>query len=145
LKFHSGKFYPKNPKKYRGDVSTICYRSGWEAAVMVWLDKNSEIRSWASEEIVIPYVCPVDSKVHRYYVDFLIETSKGIFLVEVKPQKECLPPKASRRSKARVLAEAAVFAKNQAKWLAADEYASRMGYKFVVWDEVTLKKLGVVI
>lgn len=113
---------------------------------MYWLDSNDKVTAWSSENVVIPYVCPTDEKVHRYFIDFFIETTEGVFLVEVKPQKECLPPKTGRGKK-RTLVESEVmkFAKNSAKWKAAEEYAQRMGYRFQVWDETTLKKLGVVL
>ena len=51
---YSGKFVPKNPDKYTGNVSTIIYRSLWEFKLMKYLDAHDEIVRWASEEIVIP-------------------------------------------------------------------------------------------
>ena len=111
---------------------------------MYWLDSNTEVTAWSSEEVVIPYLCPVDKKVHRYFIDFWIETTKGTFLVEVKPQRECLPP-SPKRNKRQMLTEAAVYQRNQAKWQAAEKYATSLGYQFFVWDEMTLRQLGVVI
>jgi hypothetical protein len=144
--FHQGLYRPKNPTKYRGDISNIQYRSSWEAALMYWLDMNEKIKHWSSESVVVPYVSPLDGKVHRYFIDFMIETTAGVILVEVKPQKECMPPKMGRgRKKHIVESEALTYAKNNAKWQAAEQYANSMGYKFQVWDEVTLKSLGVVI
>jgi hypothetical protein len=144
--FHQGLFTPKNPQKYRGDRSRIVYRSGWEAAVMYWLDMNDKITTWSSETVVVPYVSPVDNKVHRYIIDFLVETNAGTLLVEVKPQKECVPPKTRQGKRRQVVeSEALTYAQNTAKWQAAEQYANSMGYKFQVWDEVTLRTLGVVI
>lgn len=113
---------------------------------MYWLDMNEKVRAWSSESVVVPYVSPIDDRVHRYIVDFMIETTAGTFLVEVKPQKECIPPRTGKgRRKQLVEAEARTYAQNTAKWQAAEQYAHAMGYKFQVWDEVTLKALGVVI
>lgn len=113
---------------------------------MYWLDINEKIKAWSSESVVVPYVSPLDNKVHRYIIDFMIETTEGALLVEVKPQKECLPPKNGKGRKRHIVeSEAITFAKNSAKWKAAEQYANSMGYTFQVWDEVTLRSLGIVI
>ena len=70
---YSGKFTPKNPQKYIGDYNNIVYRSSWECKVMDWLDRNDNIISWASEELIIPYLSPADNKYHRYFPDFLVK------------------------------------------------------------------------
>lgn len=108
---------------------------------------NPKILGWASETVIIPYVSPADDKVHRYIVDFFIHTAeKGTILVEVKPQNQCLPPRTGKgRKKIRVLAETNVYDVNRAKWQAAEQYAKANGWKFEVWDEVTLQQLGVVL
>ena len=99
---YSGKFKPKNYKKYKGDPTKIYYRSLWERRFMVYCDNNPSIIEWGSEEIIIPYRSPVDRKVHRYFPDFYIkyQNSKGEVLreiVEVKPKAQCLPPKEPKR------------------------------------------------
>ena len=58
-----------------------------------WCDKNDNILRWASEEFSIPYLSPVDHRVHRYFPDYLIEVKeKGgkvkKYVVEVKPKKQ---------------------------------------------------------
>ena len=40
---------------------------------MVYCDNEKRILSWGSEEIVVPYMSPIDNRMHRYYVDFIIE------------------------------------------------------------------------
>ena len=90
---YSGRFIPKNPQKYVGDPKNIIYRSSWECKVMSWLDKNNDILSWASEELIVPYVSPVDGKWHRYFPDFLVKvrTKDGktkTMMLEVKPKKQ---------------------------------------------------------
>ena len=70
---YSGIFRPTNPNKYVGDHKNIIWRSTWECRVMTWLDKNPNIVSWASEEVIVPYISPVDGKWHRYFPDFLVK------------------------------------------------------------------------
>ena len=67
---YKGKYYPKFPHKYKGDPTTITFRSLWERKYMNWCDKNANILEWSSEEIIIPYISPVDNKIHRYFPDF---------------------------------------------------------------------------
>ena len=70
---YQGIFRPKNPQKYVGDYKNIIYRSSWECRVMDFLDRNPDIISWASEELIIPYKSPADGKWHRYFPDFLVK------------------------------------------------------------------------
>ena len=58
-----GKFRPKNPEKYKGDPTNIIYRSSWELTVFKYLDTNSSILKWASEEIFIPYRHPLTNRI----------------------------------------------------------------------------------
>ena len=67
-RFRQGIFNPTNPKKYVGKNNPI-YRSGWELKFFRWADLNENILAWGSENIVIPYLNPLDGKVHRYFVD----------------------------------------------------------------------------
>ena len=88
---YSGRFKPKNYKKYTGDPTKIVYRSLWERRFMQYCDDNNNIIEWGSEEIIIPYISPVDKKVHRYFPDFYIkvrESNGSIqkYIIEVKPQ-----------------------------------------------------------
>ena len=89
---YKGKFYPRNPSKYKGDTTDIIYRSSWELKFMKYCDNNPNVLEWGSEEVVIPYRSPLDGKVHRYYVDFYIKvrTTKNEikkYLIEIKPKK----------------------------------------------------------
>src|SRR6056300_315508 len=97
---YSGKYKPKNIKKYAGDPNKIVYRSHWEKLVFMWCDGNSDIKSWSSEEVVVPYLWEVDKKYHRYFVDVKITYTNGkTVLVEIKPDKETRPPKRPDKSK----------------------------------------------
>ena len=88
---YKGKYVPKNPKKYKGNPQRIVYRSLWERKFMVYLDTTEAIIEWGSEEIIIPYLSPVDGKVHRYFPDFYIKVRKhdGTVersIIEIKPK-----------------------------------------------------------
>jgi len=137
---YSGKFTPKNPQKYVGDYTNIIYRSSWEARVMNWLDKEPSIISWASEELVIPYVSPVDGKRHRYFPDFLVKvrTKDGkqkTMLIEIKPKKQAMEPVKKKRITKQYIQEVATYGINQAKWKAATEFCLDRGWEFKVLTE----------
>ena len=74
---YSGKFKPKNPKKYKGDFTNIVFRSMWEKYCFKWCDENADVKSWSSEETVIPYLYEVDKKYHRYFMDLKITFKSG--------------------------------------------------------------------
>ena len=143
-KFYSGRYTPKNPQKYLGDPSNVHYRSSWERAVFRFLDANPDVLGWCSEETVIPYVCGTDGKLHRYFVDLKIRFKSGkTFLIEIKPKKETVPPKQPAKKTRRYVTEVMTYVKNQSKWKAADLYAKNAGWTFQIWDESTLKGLGI--
>ena len=66
-KYYQGKYQTINPIKYTGDRSKIFYRSSWELRMMKYLDCTPSVLEWNSEEIIIPYLSPIDNKFHRYY------------------------------------------------------------------------------
>jgi TnsA endonuclease N terminal len=133
---YKGKFTPKNPQKYNGDHRNIIYRSSWECKIMDRFDKDPNVITWASEELIIPYRSPVDGKYHRYFPDFLVKmnTRDGIktFLIEVKPLKQSSPPKQQKRMTKQYIHEVATWGVNQAKWKAAIEYCKDRKWEFVV-------------
>lgn len=138
--YKQGKFIPKNPQKYVGDVSKIYFRSSWENKFMNFCDKNPSILQWGSEEIIIPYISPVDNRPHRYFTDFFIiykNTSGNIIktLIEIKPKAQTIPPKAPKRQTQRYVEEVITYAINQAKWKAATEFAKKHNITFQVLTE----------
>lgn len=138
--YKQGFFKPLNPNKYRGDPTNIVYRSGWEKKVMENLDENSSIKSWSSEEVVIPYRSPVDGKLHRYFVDFFVEAiapdgTIKTMLLEVKPKAQTIEPKIPKRRTKRFLTEVMTYGVNQAKWKAAREYCEFKGWEFKIITE----------
>ena len=144
-KSYSGKFKPKNYKKYKGDPTKIFYRSLWERRFMVYCDNNPNIIEWGSEEIIIPYKSPIDRKVHRYFPDFYIKyvNKKGQTvreIIEVKPKKQLSPPKEPQRRTKRYLNEVATYLVNQAKFKGADDYCRDRRYGFRILTEDHLVK-----
>jgi hypothetical protein len=143
---YSGKYPVKNRGKYMGDASNVTYRSLWERTAFRWLDENSDVISWSSEETVIPYICGTDRQPHRYFVDLKFKLRNGeTYLIEIKPQKEIDKPKVPKKKTQRFVLEVMTYVKNQSKWEAAKKYAEARGWKFQVWSEHTLRGLGMKI
>lgn len=133
-------FNPKNPKKYAGDSKKIVCRSLWERNVCKFCDDHPNILKWSSEEIVIPYISPIDNKIHNYFPDFLIQfkNNSGIhtWMIEVKPKKQTiLKENASKKEKA-------IWLINTAKWQAAAEYCKKHSIVFKVITEKELFSNG---
>ena len=142
MKTYKGKYKVKNPKKYDGDHTQVIYRSMWERFAFKWCENNADIKSWCSEETVIPYISAVDNKYHRYFVDLKLNMKDGrVILVEIKPDKQTKPPKGKKRTK-RFISESLEYVKNQCKWTAANEYCLDRGWHFQIWTENTLKNMG---
>ena len=137
---YNGRFTPSNPQKYVGDSNNIIYRSSWECKMMNWLDKNPDIISWASEELIIPYKSPKDGLWHRYFPDFLVQvrTKTGVLktmLLEVKPRKQTITPEVKKRLTKQYINEVVTYGINQAKWKAATEYCLDRGWEFKLITE----------
>lgn len=134
--FHKRKYIPIFPEKYAGDPSNIIMRSSWETRFASWCDKNPSVLKWSSEETIIPYKCPTDNRIHRYFVDFKITVTTGkTYLVEVKPKTQTQPPIYPGKRTQRYLQESLAFMKNQAKWEAASEFAKDRGWEFKIITE----------
>ena len=139
------KYSPSFPSKYKGDYTNIICRSSWERKFCRWCDLNENILQWGSEEFHIPYVSPVDRRVHKYYPDYLIKVKEKddrikTYVVEVKPYKQTRPPKTPKRKTKSYLTECVTYAVNQAKWKAAKEFCEDHRIEFKV---VTEKELGI--
>lgn len=141
---YKGKYRVKNPRKYDGDHTNVTYRSLWERCVFKWLDENDNVLKWSSEEIIVPYRCKTDNRMHRYFVDLKIRFKTGpTYLIEIKPKKETEPPKKRSRKTKAYINEVLTYVKNTSKWEAANEYAKDRGMIFEVWHEDTIKGLGI--
>ena len=143
-KRYKGKYKIKNPNKYLGNPTNIIYRSLMERRFMEWCDSNDKCYKWSSEEVVIPYISPIDNKQHRYFPDFLIQTPKGWFLIEVKPLTQSRPPKKlvienlELKKKRRYIKSVQTWLVNEAKWKAATKVCEKKGWSFQILTEKQL-------
>lgn len=143
--YKQGYFKPLNPSKYRGDPTSVVYRSGWEKLVMISLDKNPNVLEWGSEEIIIPYRSPIDGKMHRYFPDFYVKvrTRDGSIqhqVLEIKPKAETNPPKKKKKITESYIYAVTTWGKNEAKWKAAEKYCEERGWTFKI---ITEEHLGI--
>ena len=110
---------------------------------MVYCDNQTKILEWGSEEIVLPYRSPIDNKVHRYYPDFYIKVRESNgkikrYIIEIKPKKQTVEPKMKKRKTKGYIYEVYEYAKNQAKWKAAEEFCKDRMWEFKVLTEEEL-------
>jgi hypothetical protein len=145
-KTYKGKFKTKNPAKYQGDITNIVYRSLWELRFMKWCDNNPSVLEWGSETIIVPYISPLDRKVHRYFVDFYIKVKNKNgeiqkYLVEIKPERFTKPPVIPAKKTKRFVDEVFQWGVNEAKWKAAFEFCKDRNMTFMILTE---KDLGLV-
>ena len=144
-KSYKGVYKVRNKNKYRGNPSKVIFRSLWERSFMGYCDNNKNIVAWSSEEIVIPYRSPLDNQMHRYFPDFWIkvqdqEGKRTEYIVEIKPDKFTRKPKRvltekTRRPTKTYVREVMEYAKNKAKWEAAQAYCKIKGQKFLIITE----------
>ena len=137
---YRGKYKVKVPDKYLGDPSKVTYRSSWEYEVFKFFEQSNKIVSWASEEIIIPYLDHKGQK-HRYFPDVYFEHANGKkYLVEIKPLAQTRPPKTPKRKTSRYINEVRNYAVNDAKWKNATEYCKDRDMEFII---ITEDELGV--
>lgn len=134
-----GRYIPKNPQKYVGNVNQIIFRSSWELTVLKFFDSSQSVLRYGSEEIAVPYISPKDGRVHKYYPDFICEyldASANLQreIVEVKPLKE------TDIKYAKTPYDRECLAINEAKWKAASQFAAANGMSFRVITEATIYK-----
>ena len=136
-KYRQGIFVPKNKEKFIGKQAV--YRSSLELRFMKFCDNNSNVLQWSSESVIIPYVSPLDGKVHRYHVDNLVKIKEGsnikVYLIEIKPAAQCAPPKTKYRKKSNLLYEQQMWITNNAKWHAAKEFCNKKCIEFKILTE----------
>jgi len=139
------KYKPSYPSKYKGDPTNIICRSSWERKFCRYCDLNENILEWGSEEFWIPYLSPVDNRVHRYFPDFIMKVKESTgkvktYVVEVKPKKQTKPPVKKSRVTKSYLYECKTYAVNQAKWKAATEFCEDRLIEFKI---ITEEELGI--
>lgn len=141
-KFKQGIYKPVNSEKYTGNRKPV-YRSSWELKFFRWCDSNTNVLRWSSESVIVPYVSPIDGRIHRYHVDGVVKLAgkegPKNYLIEIKPYKQTIPPmKSNRKKKSTVLYESATYAVNRAKWDAARQYAKHKNMEFLILTEKEL-------
>ena len=108
---------------------------------MKFFDSRADIIRWNSEEFQIPYLSPIDLKVHQYFPDFYIEykDKNGTILkeiVEVKPLHESDRKFAKKRkTDGDPTWRDNSIEINEAKWKAASLYCESRGMTFRVITE----------
>ena len=142
---YKGKYKVRAPYKYKGDPTKVVYRSLWERKFLTYCDTNINIIEWGSEEMYVWYRSPIDNRPHRYFPDFYIKARESNgqikkYIIEVKPQRQTAPPAKPKRQTKGYLREAFEYAKNQAKWKAANEWCLDRGFEFKILTE---KELGI--
>lgn len=80
---------------------------------------------------------------HRYFIDFqaiaIDKNGKRVSLwIEVKPESQSHPPVKGRKSDKTFLNESITYARNRAKWNAAEAAAKQRGARFIVLTEKSL-------
>lgn len=140
-RFRQGVFVPINQDKFIG--TRAFYRSGLELKFMRFCDTNPNVLKWGSENVIVPYISPIDHKVHRYFVDnFVMIKENDIvtkYLIEIKPEKQTLPPATKYKKREHLIYEQATYAVNTSKWEAARKVCQQKGWKFLIITEKHLK------
>ena len=138
---YSGRYIPVNRSKYKGNPLKIFYRSLWERRLMDYCDRNNKVIEWGSEEIAIPYLSPLDEKIHRYFPDFYMmvrqkDQSLKKFIIEVKPKGQLKPPTKTPKKRTRKwLGQVKTYAVNMAKFKSATDYCKDKGFEFKILTE----------
>lgn len=136
FKTYKGLYKPKNPEKYMGNPNNIVYRSSWEQKLFIRLDVDPNITRWASEEFSIPYVSPIDNKIHRYFPDVYAENVNGDkFVFEIKPDAQTRPPAKKARQTKKYITEVSTYLINSAKWHSAQRFCEERGWQFKIVTE----------
>ena len=141
-KYKQGTFKPKNQSKFMG--TTARYRSGLELKFMKFCDNNPNVLKWGSENVIVPYISPLDNRTHKYYVDNYVEIREGNkikkYLIEIKPSRQTKKPSTNYKKKSHLLYETKMWVINQEKWKAAVVWAKRRGIEFKIITEKDLPK-----
>ena len=146
-KYNQGRFHPQNPEKYKGDIQNIIYRSSWELKFMQWCDRNPNVIEYASEEFCIPYLSPIDGRVHRYFPDFIMKVKEQSgeikkYIIEIKPKRQTVPPvQTSKKRTKTFINEVKTYVVNEAKWKAAEEWCKDhlLEFKVITEDQLGIK------
>lgn len=141
-RFTQGKYTPKNPHKYDGDLDKIRYMSSWELETHKFFDNNERVLRWSSETIAIPYIKPTDGKIHKYYPDYFVEyiNRDGVIIQEIIEVKPMAQTKAPRKTHKHALYEQVTYAVNVAKWQACKKWCDARKIQFRIITEQSIFK-----
>lgn len=113
--FKNGIFFSNKNQK------DIVFRSSWEHLVFEYLEKDSEVREYFSENLRIPYYMEGNK---NYIPDLIIKYKNNkTLLVEIKPKCQIFDEK------------------NVLKFEAARKYCKENDYTFEVWTEDKIKEI----
>lgn len=137
---YQGRYRVENLSKYKGDATQVFFRSKLEYTFMKKIDRQPNVIEWSSEEIVIPYISPIDGLPHRYFPDnwVKVKSKDGTIkqmLVEIKPASQIVPPKKPKRKSKRYEEEVLTWVVNCAKWEAAEKYCREHNMVFKKFTE----------
>jgi len=135
-RYEQNKYNLIYPSKYKGDSSTIYYRSSWERKLYFYLDNEPRVLKWNVEGITIPYEIQINEKweTHRYFPDCYAEIQKrdgtiSKTAIEIKPYAETIQPVPPKKDTIKSLENyeyrMKMFLRNLAKWKAAKEYCNK--------------------
>ena len=142
-RFTQGTYEVINKKKYVGDGNPR-YLSSWELHLFRFLDRNTHIIQWGSENVVIPYYSNADGRNRRYMVDIFVKyrNKDGDIvkeLIEVKPYAQTIPPTQSgKKKKSTYLKELYTYQVNMDKWKEAQKFARKRKMEFRILTEKNL-------
>lgn len=158
-KYNQGIFIPVNKDKVikMNSQGGLYYRSSLEKKMMIYLDRNENIKSWGAEHLRVPYekteynnkTQSLETTSHGYYPDFYYELirpdgSISRVIAEVKSSNETTEPKlpTSPTSKQLKNFEYALkmWNKNLSKWKYMIEYCERKGFEFIIITEKNLSR-----
>jgi hypothetical protein len=144
--WYQGKFIPEHPEKCLNN-NTINFRSSYEKRFLVYCDGNQNVIKYGYEVVQIPYFFEIDSKTHKYIVDFYVEIKNSEnqikkYLIEIKPEHQTMKPREPKKKSAKSMKNymyaAKEYIKNQNKWSAAKMYCEKNGFNFKLLNEKTL-------
>lgn len=144
--WYQGVFTPEHPEKCI-NKTTINYRSSWEKRFCSFLDQSPHCKKWGYEVVTLKYVFQIDSKIHKYIVDFyaeMVNSDNKIdkYLIEIKPKHQSIEPVMPKRKSAKSMKnfmyEAKQYIKNKNKWMYAENFCKANGMTFKILNENTL-------
>lgn len=148
MKYKQGWYKLVNPQKYIKPLDEtmqsskdghVFYKSSLELKAIRYADFNPHVTQWGLEPFPIPYIKPIDGKVHRYFIDLFIVINNTKILIEIKPFNQTIKPKIPQRKTARSLfnynESLKTYYINQSKWKSAREFCEKNKMKFIILTE----------